>query len=59
MLTSLVVWIAFAVVNGQPYPVVFPSAESCQSAVNEARNSAVAASDCVRIELPVPYTGKT
>lgn len=54
MLEALVLWVAYAIVNGEPMPKMFPSEEICLEAVQNARNHGLAASDCVKVSLPAP-----
>lgn len=54
MLTSVVLWIACALIPEGVGVATFESKEQCEQAVAQARNHGMSVTDCVRVDLGKP-----
>lgn len=54
---ALVLWLSLVAVPGhEPQVFAAPSEVHCSAAVKSLRERGIAASDCVKVELPAPKT---
>lgn len=51
---GLVLWLAYALIDGEPRAHAFPDEATCQAGVQSARAARIAVSDCVKVTLPAP-----